>query len=58
MSSRPPRLDVRDYGVFDAVAFFEALSIDREMAIDMLRRQVPGAEGVPSPRAQEFLESD
>ena len=38
MSSRPPRLDVRDYGVFNAVAFFEALSIDRDMAIEMLRR--------------------
>jgi hypothetical protein len=55
MSSWPPRLDVRDYGIFNAVAFFEALLINREMVIDMLRRQVP-AEGVPSPRAQEFLE--
>jgi hypothetical protein len=26
MSSRPPRLDTRDYGIFDAVAFFEAHS--------------------------------
>ncbi len=50
MSSWPPRLDVREYGVFDAVVFFEALPIDRDMAIDMLRMQVP-AEGVSSPRA-------
>ncbi len=40
MSSWPPRLDVRDYGVLDAVAFFEALSINRELAIAMLRRQM------------------
>ncbi len=49
MSSRPPRLDVRDYGVFDAVAFFEALSINKDMAIDMLSRRAPAADVVPSP---------
>ena len=48
MVSWPPRLDVRDYIYFNDVVFFKALSVNREMAIDMLRRQVP-AEGVLSP---------
>lgn len=39
------------------MAFFEALAISKEMAIEMLRRQVPGDGIVPSPRAQEFLDS-
>jgi hypothetical protein len=57
MSNRPLNVEIGDYGVFDAVAFFEALAISKEMAIEMLRRQVPGDGIVPSPRAQEVLDS-
>jgi hypothetical protein len=49
MSNWPPGVDAIDYSMFNAVAFFGALSITREpMTIGMLRRPVP-VDGVPSP---------
>jgi hypothetical protein len=49
MPNWPHSVDVTDYGMFNAVAFFEALSINKDMAIDMLSRRAPAADVVPSP---------
>ena len=55
---RPP--PVRTGGgtedMFDADAFFQAISNDQEAAMAMIRIQVPSV-GAPSPQAQAFVNS-
>jgi hypothetical protein len=54
-SNKPDRINV-GMASFNARAFFEAVPASRELAIGMLRSQVP-ATGQPTPRAQEYIDN-
>jgi hypothetical protein len=54
-SNKPNPINV-GMASFNAQAFFEAVPANRELAMDMLRAQVP-ADGPPTPRAQEYIDN-
>jgi hypothetical protein len=54
-SNKPNPINV-GMASFNAQAFFEVVPANRELAMDMLRAQVP-AEGPPTPRAQEYIDN-